>query len=132
WFGVNLLGIGLHSYGFTTSGAAYLGNFVIFQLVLIGNGLLPLPSWKSSRTIVRNSFPWLLYMLICICDIAWFLGAATWFLGVYVENPSLGHLGEIISVAMLFLVWIFVGLSVLGNMLDGSSKPSKLAVQSPA
>jgi len=49
WFGVNMLGIGLHSYGFTASEFLWLLGFVISQLVLIGIGLLPLSWWRSFR-----------------------------------------------------------------------------------
>ena len=41
WFGVNMLGIGLHAYGFTEKGPAALGGFVATQLVLAGLSLLP-------------------------------------------------------------------------------------------
>ncbi len=41
WFGVNLLGVGLHSYGFTDKGLIMLGSFVASQLVLVGLCLLP-------------------------------------------------------------------------------------------
>lgn len=34
WFGVNLLGIGMHSYGFTDGGWIWLGAFVALQLVV--------------------------------------------------------------------------------------------------
>ncbi len=36
WFGVNLLGTGLHSYGFITGVAAALGAFCLFEATLIG------------------------------------------------------------------------------------------------
>ena len=32
WFGVNLLGVGLHSYGFTDSIAMNLAVFILFEL----------------------------------------------------------------------------------------------------
>ena len=32
WFGVNLLGVGLHSYGFTDSIATNLALFILFEL----------------------------------------------------------------------------------------------------
>ncbi len=32
WFGVNLLGVGLHSYGFTDSIATNLAVFILFEL----------------------------------------------------------------------------------------------------
>ena len=47
WFGVNMLGIGLHSYGFTDAAFRWLMLFVVSQLALIGLGLLPSKMWKS-------------------------------------------------------------------------------------
>ncbi|GBL27897.1 hypothetical protein EMGBS8_18450 [Verrucomicrobiota bacterium] len=51
WFGTNLLGVGLHSYGFTESGAIWL--YYIFcpsQLALIAVGWLPARAAKSVQT----------------------------------------------------------------------------------
>jgi ABC-type transport system involved in cytochrome c biogenesis permease subunit len=47
WFGVNMLGIGLHSYGFTDAAFKWLMLFVASQLALIFLGLLPVKLWKS-------------------------------------------------------------------------------------
>jgi ABC-type transport system involved in cytochrome c biogenesis permease subunit len=47
WFGVNMLGIGLHSYGFTEAAFKWLTLFVISQLGFIALGLLPARMWKS-------------------------------------------------------------------------------------
>lgn len=47
WFGVNELGIGLHSYGFTEGVLLALGLFVASQLLLIGAGCLPKSLWWS-------------------------------------------------------------------------------------
>lgn len=49
WFGVNMLGIGLHSYGFMDAAFYWLLAFVASQLVLIGIGCLPLRMWRSFR-----------------------------------------------------------------------------------
>ncbi len=50
WFGVNELGVGLHSYGFTEGAARALLLFWISQAVIIGIGLLPLMiKWFRSR-----------------------------------------------------------------------------------
>ncbi|MFI5387214.1 MAG: cytochrome c biogenesis protein CcsA [Fimbriimonadales bacterium] len=49
WFGVNELGIGLHSYGFTEGALRTLGIFVATQLAIIALGLLPEPLWLSHR-----------------------------------------------------------------------------------
>lgn len=47
WFGTNLLGVGLHSYGFTDSGFYWLVAFAASQLVCIGLVLLPYRFWRS-------------------------------------------------------------------------------------
>jgi cytochrome c-type biogenesis protein CcsB len=50
WFGVNMLGIGLHSYGFTQAAFRWLSLFVGSQIVLILIGLLPLKYWRSFQS----------------------------------------------------------------------------------
>jgi ABC-type transport system involved in cytochrome c biogenesis permease subunit len=47
WFGVNMLGIGLHSYGFTDAAFKWLALFVVSQLAFIALGLLPKGMWRS-------------------------------------------------------------------------------------
>ncbi len=54
WFGVNMLGIGLHSYGFTEAAFKWLVLFVVSQLAFIGLGLLPAKWWKSSSQRAAN------------------------------------------------------------------------------
>lgn len=49
WWGVNELGAGLHSYGFTEGTVVKLGLFILSQLVLIGIGLTPKDRWFSFR-----------------------------------------------------------------------------------
>jgi cytochrome c-type biogenesis protein CcsB len=49
WFGVNMLGIGLHSYGFMDAGFKWLMFFIASQVAVIGLGLLPLHLWRSFR-----------------------------------------------------------------------------------
>jgi ABC-type transport system involved in cytochrome c biogenesis permease subunit len=43
WFGTNLLGVGLHSYGFTESGFFWLCAFAISQILIISTGWLRSP-----------------------------------------------------------------------------------------
>jgi cytochrome c-type biogenesis protein CcsB len=49
WFGVNMLGIGLHSYGFMDSAFKVLMIFIGSQVAIILMGLVPLTSWRSFR-----------------------------------------------------------------------------------
>lgn len=55
WFGVNELGVGLHSYGFTEGVLRSLGLFVLSQLIVIGAGSLPKSLWWSFRASPRAS-----------------------------------------------------------------------------
>ncbi len=57
WFGTNMLGVGLHAYGFMESAVFWLVAFVVVNLVLIGIGLLPEHLWRSrtTRRTVRAS-----------------------------------------------------------------------------
>ena len=47
WFGVNMLGVGLHSYGFMQSAFYWLIAFVGSQALIIGLAGLPLEKWRS-------------------------------------------------------------------------------------
>ncbi len=47
WFGTNMLGVGLHSYGFTDSAVFWISVFILSQLALIALGLTPMKLWRS-------------------------------------------------------------------------------------
>ncbi len=49
WFGVNMLGVGLHSYGFMESAFWWLIAFVATQLAAIAIAALPTTNWRSFR-----------------------------------------------------------------------------------
>ncbi len=49
WFGTNMLGVGLHSYGFMDAAFYALISFVGSQLLFMGIALLPLEKWASFR-----------------------------------------------------------------------------------
>ncbi len=48
WFGVNMLGVGLHSYGFMDKAFWALAAFIGSQLTLMGLALLPRQFWKAA------------------------------------------------------------------------------------
>ncbi len=50
WFGVNMLGVGLHNYGFMDQAFKWLMIFDASQLLLLSLALIPLRHWKSFRT----------------------------------------------------------------------------------
>ncbi|WP_417848176.1 cytochrome c biogenesis protein CcsA [Thalassoglobus sp.] len=47
WFGVNELGVGLHSYGFTEGRLAWLALFVASQITIAAIGCTPKSVWRS-------------------------------------------------------------------------------------
>jgi len=49
WFGVNMLGVGLHSYGFMDAAFWALVVFVVSQLAVILMAALPVARWRSFR-----------------------------------------------------------------------------------
>ncbi|MAE62896.1 MAG: cytochrome C assembly protein [Phycisphaeraceae bacterium] len=50
WFGTNMLGVGLHAYGFIDSAVFYLLVFVFSHLGFMALGMIPLRFWRSFRT----------------------------------------------------------------------------------
>ena len=50
WFGVNMLGVGLHSYGFMEKAFPWLVGFMISQLALMAVASMPIEKWRSFRT----------------------------------------------------------------------------------
>ena len=57
WFGVNMLGVGLHSYGFMEKAFPWLCGFIVSQLALIGVAAMPLSRWRSFQTPARAPLP---------------------------------------------------------------------------
>jgi len=51
YFGTNMLGVGLHSYGFMASAVLWLTLFIGSQIFFIGCGLMPLETWRSFRAL---------------------------------------------------------------------------------
>ncbi len=57
WFGVNMLGVGLHSYGFMQSAFYWLIAFVASQVLIIGLASLPLEKWRSFQRSAPAAAP---------------------------------------------------------------------------
>ena len=51
WFGVNMLGVGLHSYGFIDAAFWWLLAFVVSQIAFISIASLPLNYWRSFKAV---------------------------------------------------------------------------------
>lgn len=141
WFGVNLLSIGLHSYGFTDNGAEYLMNFVVGQLIFLGNGILPLEVWRSFPQTTGLRFGAVLRKLVALLDVLWLLAALVWFAGVYSQQqptwfggvyqtvPWLTFTGKATSFICLGLIWL---LGVVVRLACASPGEPQVSVSSTA
>jgi ABC-type transport system involved in cytochrome c biogenesis permease subunit len=54
WFGVNMLGVGLHSYGFMDQAFGTLMTFIASQLAVMALGMLPLKYWRGIQARERQ------------------------------------------------------------------------------
>jgi ABC-type transport system involved in cytochrome c biogenesis permease subunit len=50
WFGTNMLGVGLHSYGFTDAAFIALVSFAVSQVAIIAIANIPLEKWRSFKS----------------------------------------------------------------------------------
>jgi ABC-type transport system involved in cytochrome c biogenesis permease subunit len=57
WFGVNMLGVGLHSYGFMDSAFWALTGFIASQLAIMAFTLLPAQFWKTAHAAGKQQEP---------------------------------------------------------------------------
>lgn len=57
WFGVNMLGVGLHSYGFMDKAFAGLAGFIVLNLLVISLGSLPEEQWRSFKPLPAHNKP---------------------------------------------------------------------------
>jgi ABC-type transport system involved in cytochrome c biogenesis permease subunit len=55
WFGTNMLGIGLHSYGFMDKAFKALLAFWLSQLLIMALAAVPLHKWKSKFVLPRSA-----------------------------------------------------------------------------
>jgi ABC-type transport system involved in cytochrome c biogenesis permease subunit len=55
WFGTNMLGVGLHSYGFMDSAVFWLASFCVSQLAIMGIAGVPTRLWRSLRAAPERS-----------------------------------------------------------------------------
>ena len=53
WFGTNMLGIGLHAYGFMDKAFLWLMLFIISQILIMLAGMLPANFWRSPNALGR-------------------------------------------------------------------------------
>jgi len=107
WFGVNMLGIGLHSYGFMDAAFKWLMMFIAGQLLIIGDGLLPKSCWQSfSSPTQRLGLP------VRWC--ALLLNVAVMLMGFFFGYNS------VLGISALLVFFAFVGTLSLATAMSGT------------
>ncbi len=129
WFGVNLLSIGLHSYGFTDSGSEYLMNFVVGQMALLGNGLICAQAWRSVSADAEIGFGRTFRSVLVALDVVWLLASVVWFCGTYAQHdfvwfgsvfeayPWLTSLAKFGSYVFAVFIWLLALASWLAVLI---------------
>ena len=90
WFGVNELGVGLHSYGFTSGVWKSLWVFWITQLIVVSAAVIPGSWWTSFR--VHDKTPQKEHIAITV--LRWFVGAALPIACLYWHRDVLDQMEE--------------------------------------
>ena len=54
WFGTNMLGVGLHSYGFMNAAFFWLSAFILSQLLIMALAAIPKERWRSAPNLIRR------------------------------------------------------------------------------
>ena len=55
WFGVNMLNVGLHSYGFMDAAFKWLMIFNASQILIMAIGIMPMSTWASFRSTATKA-----------------------------------------------------------------------------
>ncbi|MDE2682459.1 MAG: cytochrome c biogenesis protein CcsA, partial [Verrucomicrobiota bacterium] len=108
WFGVNMLGIGLHSYGFMDEAFESLQWFAILQVLLMLAAIQPIRNWQSGAQLSKEYNPLIAKIVAAMMGLGLLL-----HLGSLWASDFLSHLG---------IVWMDAGdfLSYLGIALVGA------------
>ena len=107
WFGVNMLGIGLHSYGFMDQAFNTLQWFAILQILFILAAVQPLHHWLSGRHIAKEYNG----TIACIVSVMMGIGVALHVTSMWVDRFSLlvSLLGIALVCAGLLLSFLPLG-----------------------
>ncbi len=134
WFGVNMLGIGLHSYGFMDAAFMWLMLFVGSQLLLIGIGLTPSRFWASSGGI-SSCWPRRIGGIVAsVAFLPWVVVFVSWLVG----KPVSSKLAELIHWPTSGVWWtcgiafVHVLVMIMIAIAEAQGRQSTPSVPSPS
>jgi ABC-type transport system involved in cytochrome c biogenesis permease subunit len=134
WFGVNMLGIGLHSYGFMDAAFMWLMLFVGSQLLLIGVGLTPSRFWASPGN-ASSHWPRRIGGIVAgVAFLPWVVVFVSWLIG----KPMSSKLAELIHWPTSGVWWtcgiafVHVVVMILIAIAEAQGRQSTPTVPSPS
>ncbi len=112
WFGVNMLGVGLHAYGFREGGFQWLSLFVVSQLFLIGDGALGTRWWRSFSSGSQAAAPKVVLLILLLNALAVGFGLTT-AVTMYLQVPKVPNVGIALFVCVTLALWLLVAILAL-------------------
>jgi ABC-type transport system involved in cytochrome c biogenesis permease subunit len=108
WFGVNMLGIGLHSYGFMDEAFHSLQWFAIGQVLLMIAGSQPLSRWLSAQHLAKEQNRLVGITVAAVMGLGIVLHVASFW-----GSPLLSYLG--IGLVCAGLAWSYLSGGITGT-----------------
>jgi hypothetical protein len=120
WFGVNMLGIGLHSYGFMDEAFSWLVLFGTSQVLLISDGAMPRCFWRNPEEVPTFS-PRGIRIAITVMNLAAFVAGIGWGIGLKFQIPQLVLFGRgpCIAITALLLILALILSLVRPSVASG-------------
>ena len=101
WFGVNMLGIGLHSYGFMDEAFNSLQWFAILQVLVMLAAIQPIRNWQSGAQLSKEYNPLIAKIVAVIMGVGILLHVASFW-----GTDFLSHFGIALVGAGLLLSFL--------------------------
>ena len=118
WFGVNMLGIGLHSYGFMDEAFGTLKWFALLQMLFMIAAAQPLHNWLSGKHLAKEHNRAISVIVAIMMAIGFVLHGVSLPAIIGTEH---GSLGSILSLLGIFLVIAGLLLSFIPANFTGTT-----------
>ena len=118
WFGVNMLGIGLHSYGFMDEAFGTLKWFALLQMLFMIAAAQPLHNWLSGKHLAKENNRAISIIVAIMMAIGFVLHGVSLPAIIGTEH---GSLGSIFSLLGIFLVIAGLLLSFIPANFTGTT-----------
>ena len=134
WFGTNMLGAGLHAYGFIEAAVFWIFAFVLVQLLLVNYGARPPSVWASYPLKSNTPGPMALSVRLCLHSLLSTLLTALTIYCLFVALPE-GSLRWVITMVLgtaLVACSVYIEVSSWSRAASLYDPSGTTAAKSPA